>query len=79
MKKIPIITAVILLITLLASVCEAKGRFPPKRLSARHVDMIGKIAPLIPPDQDVFELIAIAMIETNLREGLVSRGNYGRM
>jgi len=57
------------------------GRKPPKSLSIKQVDVINRITSYLKerhPKEDTIEIVAIAMVETNLKEGLISHtGDYG--
>jgi len=65
----------------LASHISGGGRNPPKSLSEKQVIVLKKITSYLRvkyPKEDPVEIVAIAMVETNLKEGLVSHtGDYG--
>ena len=85
MKKtlIYIVGALMLLypISVAANHVSGGGRNPPKTLSDRHKEVISRIVPYLKkvhPKEDPVEIVAIAMVETNLKEGLTSHtGDYG--
>ena len=68
-------------ISVAANHVSGGGRNPPKTLSDRHKEVISRIVPYLKkvhPKEDPVEIVAIAMVETNLKEGLTSHtGDYG--
>jgi hypothetical protein len=78
MKLIFIIVTVLSFICSYASAYSSSGRNPPRKLSERQVKVLEKFIPLIPKEEDIFEIVAIAMVETNLSPKAVSHtGDYG--
>ena len=65
----------------LANQVSGGGRNPPKSLSTKQIDVLKRITSYLSlkhKKEDPIEIVAIAMVETNLKEGLISHtGDYG--
>lgn len=78
MRFIFIIATVLSLMGTSAFAYSGSGRNPPRKLSERQIKVLEKFIPLIPKEENIFEIVALAMVETNLSVKAISHtGDYG--